>query len=70
MAAHAGIAGGLAAAAAAAALRLLGQGQTLTAMLPVQWTDLAAPLPCPFIAALVAAVTARLTAEAALRRMP
>jgi len=36
----------------------------------VQWTDLAAPLPCPFIAALVAAVTARLTAEAALRRMP
>jgi cell division transport system permease protein len=70
MAAHAGIAGGLAAIAAAALLRLYGQGQTLTAMLPVQWTDLAAPLPCPLVAALVAAITARLTAEAALRRMP
>ena len=70
MAAQAGIAGGLAAAGAAGALRLYGQGQTLTAMLPVQWADLITPLPCPFIAALIAAVTARLTAEAALRRMP
>jgi cell division transport system permease protein len=70
MAAHAGIAGGLLAAAAAAGLKLFGQGQTIAALLPVAWTDLVAPLPCPFIAALIAAVTARLTAEQALRRMP
>src|SRR5204863_413532 len=70
MSALAGIAGGAAATLAAAALRLFGQGQTLAAILPIHWTDLLAPLPTPFVAAAIAAVTARLTAEAILRRSP
>jgi cell division transport system permease protein len=70
MSALAGIAGGAAATLAGAALRLFGQGQTLAAILPVRWTDLLAPLPTPFIAAAIAAATARFTAEAILRRSP
>jgi cell division transport system permease protein len=70
MAAFAGAAGGALAAAAAAGLHLFGAGQSVSAILPVNWTDLAAVLPCPFIAALIAAVTARLTAEAALKTAP
>ena len=70
MAAFAGFWGGALAALAAAGLRLYAQGQTIAALLPVEWTDLIAPLPCPFIAALIAAVAARLTAQGVLRRMP
>jgi len=70
MAFFAGFWGGALAAAAGAALRLYAHGQTVAALLPVERTDLFAPLPCPFVAALIAAVTARLTAEGALRRMP
>ncbi len=69
MAAFAGFWGAVLAALAAAGIRLYAQDQTVAALLPVEWTDLIAPLPCPFIAALIAAVTARLTAEAALKRM-
>ena len=47
-----------------------GCGQTLSTILPIAWTDLVAPVPVPFLAALVAAVTARLTAQAVLRRTP
>lgn len=70
MAAFAGFWGGVAAALAGAALRLYAHGQTVAALLPVEWTDLAGPLPCPFIAALIAAVAARLTAQGVLSRMP
>jgi cell division transport system permease protein len=69
MAFFAGFWGGALAAVGAAALKLYDHGQTIAALLPVAWTDLFAPLPCPFVAALIAAVTARLTAEGALRRM-
>ncbi|HWA60350.1 MAG TPA: ABC transporter permease [Caulobacteraceae bacterium] len=70
MAAQGGVFGAALACLAAAGLKLYGQGQTLAVLLPVRWSDLAATLPCPLAAALVAAVTARLTAEAALRRLP
>lgn len=70
MAAVAGAAGGGAAALAGAGLHLFGKGQSVAAILPVSWTDLIAALPCPFIAALIAAVTARLTAQAVLKNAP
>jgi cell division transport system permease protein len=68
----AGIAGLLGAAAAAmlgAVLRLAGGHQGLTPALPIAWGDLLAVLPCPLIAALVAAAAARLTAGALIREM-
>jgi cell division transport system permease protein len=67
------VAGLLAAAAAAmvgAAARLLGGGAGLTPALPVAWIDLAALLPCPLLAAAVAALSARLAAMALLKTMP
>jgi cell division transport system permease protein len=69
IAAMAGAAGALAAAMAGAALRLAGGGQGLTPALPVAWIDLLAVLPCPLIAALVAAVAARLTARRLIGRL-
>jgi cell division transport system permease protein len=70
-AAQAGLAGALLALAAAAALKLASAGdEQLTALLPIAWTDLAAPAPFPLLGALVAAVTARLTAMAALAGRP
>lgn len=69
IAALAGAAGALAAALAGGALRLAGGGQGLTPALPVAWVDLLAVLPCPLIAALVAAVAARLTARRLIGRM-
>ncbi len=62
----AAIAGALGAAVAAvlgAVLRLMGGGQGITPALPIAWTDLVAVLPCPLLAAIVAAVAARLTAR-------
>jgi cell division transport system permease protein len=44
-------------------LRLIGGGQGITPALPIAWIDLIAVLPCPILAALVAAVAARLTAR-------
>ena len=70
MSALAGIIGGAAASLSGAALRIFGQGQTLAAILPIRWTDLLAPLPAPFLAAAVAAITARMTAQAVLRQVP
>ncbi len=67
MAAIAGTAGGVGAALAGAGLHLFGRGQSVAAILPVAWTDLVVALPCPFVAALIAAVTARLTARAVLK---
>src|SRR5581483_1195905 len=63
LAALAGGLGGLAAALVAAAVRLMGGGGGLTPVLPIAWTDLLAVLPCPLIAAGVAVVAARITAQ-------
>ena len=64
MAATAGLFGAAAAGLMGAALRLLGGGEGLTPVLPIAWTDLLALLPCPLLAALVSAISARLTASA------
>jgi cell division transport system permease protein len=70
-AAQASLAGALLAAVAAAALKASTAGDTqLTALLPIAWTDLAAVAPFPVLGALTAAVTARLTAMAALGARP
>ena len=63
IAALAGGAGALAAALVGALLRLIGGGQGITPALPIAWVDLLAVLPCPVLAALVAAVAARITAR-------
>lgn len=70
-AAQASLAGAALAAIAAAALKASTAGDAqLTAMLPIAWTDLAAVAPFPVLGALTAAVTARLTAMAALGARP
>ena len=70
-AAQAGLIGAGLAMLAAAGLKLATSGDDqLTALLPVAWRDLAAPLPFPLLGALVAAVTGRLTAMAALKDHP
>jgi cell division transport system permease protein len=69
MALAGGVAGAAAAASVGAALRLAGGPQGLSPALPVAWSDLLAVLPCPLLAALVAAVAARLTAAALIRGM-
>ena len=70
MAAQAGLFGGLAAAGLAATLRLYTPAGGFAPVLPIEWTDLFAPLPAPVVAALIAAVTARTTAMAFLARQP
>ena len=69
MAALAGLYGAGGAAIMGATLRLLGGGQGLTPVLPIAWTDLLAVLPCPLAAGLVAAVAARVTAQALIAKM-
>ncbi|MFZ3006279.1 MAG: ABC transporter permease [Phenylobacterium sp.] len=69
MAALAGLFGAAGAAIMGAILRLMGGGQGLTPVLPIVWTDLLAVLPCPVAAGLVAAVAARLTAQALIAKM-
>ena len=70
MAAIAGLFGAAGAAMITAALRLVGGGQGLTPVLPLAWSDLLVLPLCPVLAALTAAVAARLTAMALLREMP
>jgi cell division transport system permease protein len=65
----AGLFGAGGAAAVAALARLAGGGQGLTPVLPLAWIDLLAVLPAPLMAALTAAVAARLAAAAMLREM-
>ena len=65
----AGLIGAAGAAALGAGLRLAGGGQGLTPALPIAFSDLAAVLPCPLLAALTAAIAARLTALALIRKM-
>ncbi|HEX5377726.1 MAG TPA: ABC transporter permease [Phenylobacterium sp.] len=69
MAARAGLFGAGGAAIMALVLRLAGGPGGLTPVLPVAWIDIVAILPCPAVAALVAAISARLTAEALIREM-
>ena len=70
MAFVAGVGGALPAGAIGAAVRLAGGGQGLTPVLPVAWIDLAALLPCPVLAAAVAALAARSAAMRLLKETP
>jgi cell division transport system permease protein len=63
----AGLFGAAGAAMIAAVVRLAGGGQGLTPVLPLAWIDLVAVLPAPLMAALIAAVAARLSADRLLR---
>jgi len=69
IAAIAGAIGALAAGVLGGLLRLIGGGQGITPALPIAWTDLIAVLPCPVLAALVAAVAARITARRLIERL-
>ena len=69
VAAQAGLLGAAAAAVVAGGLRLAGGGQGLTPALPLAWTDLAAVIPCPLLAAAVAAAAAQVTAVRLIRDM-
>ena len=70
-AALSGVAGaGLAVLAVVIVKTLFAGDEQLTALLPIAWRDLAAPAPFPILAALVAAVTARLTAMSVLAGRP
>ena len=65
----AGLMGAGAAALVGALLRIFGGGGGLTPALPFAWSDIAAVIPCPLIAAGVAALAARLTALRLIRGM-
>lgn len=69
IAAVAGAVGAAAAALLGAVLRLIGGGQGITPALPIAWIDLLAVLPCPVVAALVAAIAARLTARRLIQQL-
>ncbi len=70
VAARGGIYGGVLAIALGASFKLYGGTGGLASMLPLAWTDLAVVAPCPVIAALIAAVTARVAAMAQLGAQP
>lgn len=67
MAAMAGLLGAGGAAIIGGLLRLVGGGEGLTPVLPIRWIDLLAVIPAPLLAAGVAALAARLTAQALIR---
>jgi cell division transport system permease protein len=69
MAAVAGLFGAGGAAMIAAGARIFGGGEGLTPVLPLAWTDLLVLPACPVIAALVAALAARMTAMGLLKEM-
>jgi len=69
IAATAGVFGATSALVVGAILRLIGGGEGITPVLPVAWVDLLALLPCPLVAGFVAAVAARLTADALVQEM-
>ena len=69
VAAVAGLIGACGAILSGAILRFLGGSQGLTPALPIAWSDLLAVLPCPLLAAGVAALAARFTAGALIREM-
>ncbi|QUD86920.1 cell division protein FtsX [Phenylobacterium montanum] len=66
---EAGLIGAALAAMIGLVARGLGGGEGLTPVLPLAWTDLIMLLPCPLVAALVAAVAARVTAIGLLKGM-
>jgi len=65
----AGLLGAGGAAALGAGLRIAGGGEGLTPALPIAWSDLLAVLPCPLLAAAVAAAAAQYTALKLIREM-
>jgi cell division transport system permease protein len=69
MAALAGLFGAGGAAMIAAAARAFGGGEGLTPALPLAWSDLLVLPACPLIAAVVAALAARITALGLLKEM-
>jgi len=69
VAAAAGLFGAGGAAIIGAAARLAGGGQGLTPVLPVAWIDLLAVAPTPLLAALVAALAARMAARGLIGEM-
>lgn len=68
-AAWAGLIGAGGAVLAGAILRMLGGSQGLTPALPIAWSDLLVVLPCPLLAAGVAALAARFTALGLIREL-
>jgi cell division transport system permease protein len=69
IAAVSGAAGAVAAAVLGGLLRLIGGGEGITPALPIAWVDLVAVLPCPVVAALVAAIAARVTARRLIQQL-
>ena len=65
-----GVLGAAAAAALLAIARASGGGDGFSPVLPLAWSDLLIVLPCPPVAAAVAALAARRTAEGILRAAP
>jgi len=68
LAGEAGAVGAALAAAVAALMTLAGGADGLTPVLPLAWTDLLAVVPCPVLAAVVAAIAVRRTAMSILLR--
>jgi cell division transport system permease protein len=66
----AGVIGAGAAALVAALFKLAGGGQGVVPVLPMVWTDVLFVLPCPFVAAIVASLAARMTALKRLGAIP
>ena len=69
LAALAGGVGAVAAGVLVAVLRIAGGGQGLTPALPLAWSDILAVVPCPLLAAAVAAGVAQFTAVRLIRDM-
>jgi cell division transport system permease protein len=65
----AGLIGAGSAGVLGAGLRFAGGGQGLTPALPLAWSDILAVVPCPLLAALVAAAAAQVTAMRLIRAM-
>jgi cell division transport system permease protein len=70
MGAMAGLLGGASAAIIGAVARYFGGGAGVAPVLPLAWIDLAAALPAPVVAALIAGLSARLAASRIVGEMP
>ena len=70
MGALAGFLGGASAAIIGVIARYFGGGAGFAPLLPLAWIDLAAALPAPVIAALIAGISARLAASRIVGEMP
>ena len=65
----AGLIGAVAAGVLAIGLRLAGGSEGLTPAVPLAWSDVLAVIPCPLLAAAVAAIAAQVTAMRLIRDM-